>query len=298
MTESMSSEYEGGTMLVECTGCGTTYKIAEEKVPPGGVKVRCPKCRVVFQVQREVEKEHETLGEKLFGKDVVRRPLIEEKVAREESEAGVGQAEAAEAGARQAEVARAGAAQAGAAQAEAAQAGAAQAGAAQAGATQADTAEAGAAQAGAPSPSGAPTEAEAKEKTAEPEPPDKVPPPRVEQKEPAPPEERKPEQRRPDGRKEEADSSTLQPEAQVFPFQTSEEDPRNLARALVSDILFYNREKRDKGLAEGKVLAYLGREIARSWELYKDRVGIQKAVGMDYFREAVNEILGEGKEIL
>jgi predicted Zn finger-like uncharacterized protein len=256
-------------MLIECTGCGTTYKIAEEKVPPGGVKVKCPKCRVVFQVQREVETEHQTLGEKLFGKEVVRRPLIEEKVAREEAEAGVGQAETAEAGATQTEAARAGASQA-----------------------------------EAPSPLVAPTEAVAKEKTREPELREQIPPHHVEQrepvpaKEPVPAEEKKPEERRPDERKEEPDSGAPQPESPTSPFQASEEDPRNLARALVSDILFYNREKRDKGLAEGKVLAYLGREIARSWELYKDRVGIQGAIGTDYFREAVNEILGGDKEIL
>ena len=250
-------------MIVECTGCGTTYKIAEDKVPPDGVKVRCPKCRVVFKVQREVETEPETLGEKLFGKDIVHSPLIEEKVVREEAGAEVRQAETSEAGAAQTEAARAG------------------------------TGEA-----EAPSRPGALTEAETREKTTEPEPPEKMPPPHVEQKEPAPPEVRKPEERRPDERTQEADGSAVKPEAPSFPFKASEEDPRNLARALVSDILFYNREKRDKGLAEGKVLACLGREIARSWELYKDRVGIQKAIGTDYFREAVNEILGGDEEII
>ena len=270
-------------MIVKCTGCGTTYRIAEDKVPPDGVKVRCPKCRVVFKVQREVETEPETLSEKLFGKGIVHSPLIEEKVVREEAGAEVRQAETSEAGAAQTETARAGTGEA-----ETSEAGAAQTEAARAGTGEAE----------APSRPGALTEAETREKTTEPEPSEKIPPPHVEQKEPAPPEVRKPEERRPDERTQEADGSAVKPEAPSFPFKASEEDPRNLARALVSDILFYNREKRDKGLAEGKVLACLGREIARSWELYKDRVGIQKAIGTDYFREAVNEILGGDEEII
>ena len=274
-------------MLVKCSGCGTTYKISEDKIPAGGVKVRCPKCRVVFQVQREVETEPETLGEKLFGKDVVRRPLIEERVVREEAGAEVRKAKTSEAGAAQAETARAGTDQVEARQAETARAAA----------VQMEAARAGTGQAEAPSRLGALTEAEAKEKTTEPEPPEKTPS-HVGETEPATPEERKPEEKRPDERIQEADSSAVKPEAPAFPFKASEEDPRNLARALVSDILFYNREKRDKGLAEGKVLACLGREIARSWELYKDRVGIQKAIGTDYFREAVNEILGGDTEII
>jgi predicted Zn finger-like uncharacterized protein len=240
-------------MLVRCTGCGTTYRITDERVPLGGVKVKCPKCRVVFQVTREVQKEPETLGEKLFGKDVVRRPLVEEKVAHEEAEAGPGQA-----GVGQAEVVSPISAAAGVGQVEV------------------------------PSPAGGATEVEAKEKAAEPKLHEKEPPLQVEQ-----------EAAEPLGKtKKEGDSVAVHTEVPSSPFQPGEEDPRNLARALVSDILFYNREKRDKGLAEGKVLAYLGREIARSWELYKDRVGIEKAIGAGYFREAVNEILGGDREIL
>ncbi|KPJ59990.1 MAG: hypothetical protein AMJ46_08600 [Latescibacteria bacterium DG_63] len=89
-----------------------------------------------------------------------------------------------------------------------------------------------------------------------------------------------------------------EPGAAGFPLGAEEEDPRTLARALVSDILFYNRKERDEGLAEDKILAYLGKEIARSWEIYKERIGIEKAIETDHFREAVNEILADGKKIL
>ena len=37
-------------MIIQCDTCGTRYNLAEEKVKPGGTKVRCARCRSVFQV--------------------------------------------------------------------------------------------------------------------------------------------------------------------------------------------------------------------------------------------------------
>ncbi|HET9951908.1 MAG TPA: zinc-ribbon domain-containing protein, partial [Candidatus Eisenbacteria bacterium] len=51
------------------------------------------------------------------------------------------------------------------------------------------------------------------------------------------------------------------------------EKARRLARVLASDIAIYNREKKDRGLAEGNLVAVLGYEIKKSWEIYKERVG-------------------------
>ena len=70
-----------------------------------------------------------------------------------------------------------------------------------------------------------------------------------------------------------------------------------LARALVSDILVYNRNERDKALAEGNLLEVLGPEIKKSWELYKEKVSPEVANNSNYFRAALNEILAEGQEI-
>ena len=70
-----------------------------------------------------------------------------------------------------------------------------------------------------------------------------------------------------------------------------------LARALVSDILVYNREARDKALAEGNLLEALGPEIKKSWELYKEKVGAEAATGTSHFKDALNEILAEGQNI-
>ena len=70
-----------------------------------------------------------------------------------------------------------------------------------------------------------------------------------------------------------------------------------LARALVSDILVYNREKRDKALAEGTLVQALGQEIKKSWELYKERVTPEVASGTNHFKDALNDILAEGQKI-
>lgn len=70
-----------------------------------------------------------------------------------------------------------------------------------------------------------------------------------------------------------------------------------LARALVSDILVYNREARDTALAEGNLLEVLGGEIKKSWELYKEKVTPEVANSTTYFREALNEILADGQSV-
>ncbi len=70
-----------------------------------------------------------------------------------------------------------------------------------------------------------------------------------------------------------------------------------MARALVSDILVYNRDQRDAALAEGNVLEALGGEIKKSWELYKEKVTPEVANSTNHFRDALNEILAEGDKV-
>jgi predicted Zn finger-like uncharacterized protein len=77
----------------------------------------------------------------------------------------------------------------------------------------------------------------------------------------------------------------------------SRDKARMLARALVSDILVYNREQRDKALEEGNLLEALGAEIKKSWELYKEKVGEETANGTTHFRDALNEILADGERV-
>jgi len=75
------------------------------------------------------------------------------------------------------------------------------------------------------------------------------------------------------------------------------EKARRLARVLASDIAIYNREKKDRGLAEGNLVAVLGYEIKKSWDIYKERVGADFANATPYFRDALNDLLAEGKKI-
>ncbi len=72
---------------------------------------------------------------------------------------------------------------------------------------------------------------------------------------------------------------------------------RRLARALVSDILVYNRESRDRAMTEGNLIQALGPEIKKSWELYKERVTPEVANSTSHFRDALNEILAEGQKV-
>lgn len=76
-----------------------------------------------------------------------------------------------------------------------------------------------------------------------------------------------------------------------------EDRAKRLARVLVSDILWYNREKRDAALRDGTLMTSLGEEIKKSWELYKEKVGPETAHSTNYFKEALNEILANGQEV-
>lgn len=91
-------------------------------------------------------------------------------------------------------------------------------------------------------------------------------------------------------------------EAPSSPSPAAEADPkqkkaRRLARALVSDILVYNRETRDRALADGTLVQALGQEIKKSWELYKEKVDPEFATDSNLFRDALNDILADGQRI-
>ena len=72
---------------------------------------------------------------------------------------------------------------------------------------------------------------------------------------------------------------------------------QRLARALVSDIVAYNRDKRDQTLAAGTIKTELREEIRKSWEEYVAQVGLDLARSTPYFREALNDILAVGQRI-
>ena len=79
--------------------------------------------------------------------------------------------------------------------------------------------------------------------------------------------------------------------------RSAEDRAKRLARVLVSDILWYNRERRDAALRDGTLMTSLGEEIKKSWELYKEKVGPEAAHSTNYFKEALNEILADGQQV-
>ena len=72
---------------------------------------------------------------------------------------------------------------------------------------------------------------------------------------------------------------------------------RRLARALVSDLVVYYPEKRQRGLAEGNLKELFGEEIRKSLEEYTEQVGEEIASSTPYFTDALNEILAEGRSL-
>lgn len=72
---------------------------------------------------------------------------------------------------------------------------------------------------------------------------------------------------------------------------------RRLARALVSDLVVYHPEKRQRGLADGNLKDLFAEEIRKSWEEYTEQVGEELAGTTPYFTEALNEILAEGNNL-
>jgi hypothetical protein len=72
---------------------------------------------------------------------------------------------------------------------------------------------------------------------------------------------------------------------------------RRLARALVSDLVVYHPEKRQRGLQDGNLKELFAEEIRKSWEEYTEQVGEEVANTTPYFTEALNEILAEGRQL-
>ncbi len=82
-----------------------------------------------------------------------------------------------------------------------------------------------------------------------------------------------------------------------FLSQDPKQKARRLARALVSDLVVYHPEKRERGLREGRLKELFDEEIKKSWEEYEEQVGKELAESTTYFNDALNEILGDGTQV-
>jgi hypothetical protein len=72
---------------------------------------------------------------------------------------------------------------------------------------------------------------------------------------------------------------------------------RRLARALVSDMIVYQPEKRQKALQAGNLKEAFEEEIKKSWEEYVEQVGEEMANANSFFNDALNEILAGGQQV-
>ena len=72
---------------------------------------------------------------------------------------------------------------------------------------------------------------------------------------------------------------------------------RRLARALVSDIVVYHPAKRREALQAGNLKEAFAEEISKSWEEYVEQVGRELADSTSHFRDALNEILADGRAL-
>ncbi|MCZ6917164.1 MAG: zinc-ribbon domain-containing protein [Gemmatimonadetes bacterium] len=72
---------------------------------------------------------------------------------------------------------------------------------------------------------------------------------------------------------------------------------RRLARALISDMIVYQPDKRQKALQEGNLKDVFGEEVKKSWEEYMQQVGEELANSTPFFRDALNEILAGGQAV-
>jgi predicted Zn finger-like uncharacterized protein len=72
---------------------------------------------------------------------------------------------------------------------------------------------------------------------------------------------------------------------------------RSLARALVSDIVVYHRDRRDRSIRAGTLRQEFREEIRKSWDEYVTHVGNQVARDTSYFRDALNEVLAGGQQL-
>ncbi len=73
---------------------------------------------------------------------------------------------------------------------------------------------------------------------------------------------------------------------------------RRMARAMISEMLLNRRPERDKAVQDDAVLSRFGSAIASAYGIYRDKVSEDLARSPRLFREAVNDILGDGKPLL
>jgi hypothetical protein len=85
----------------------------------------------------------------------------------------------------------------------------------------------------------------------------------------------------------------------VNPFlsQDPKQKARRLARALVSDMIVYQPDKRQQAMDAGNLKEAFDDEIKKSWEEYVEQVGQELADSTNFLTEALTEILAGGQQL-
>jgi hypothetical protein len=85
----------------------------------------------------------------------------------------------------------------------------------------------------------------------------------------------------------------------VNPFLSNDpsQKARRLARALVSDLVAYQPQKREEGLRTGTLKELFREEIRKSWEEYVAQVGAPLAESTTHFQDALNDVLAGGRKV-
>ena len=73
---------------------------------------------------------------------------------------------------------------------------------------------------------------------------------------------------------------------------------RRLARAMMSEIVLNRRPERDAAREDGALLARFGPAVIGAYDIYVEKVSPDLAEAARIFRDAVNDVLGEGTPLL
>ena len=94
-------------------------------------------------------------------------------------------------------------------------------------------------------------------------------------------------------------SASITRRAPINPFLANDpnQKAKRLARALVSDMVAYQPQKRDEAVRNGTLKQVFREEIKKSYEEYLDQVGKEFAEGTTHFQDALNEILAGGQKM-
>lgn len=88
------------------------------------------------------------------------------------------------------------------------------------------------------------------------------------------------------------------PAASGSPLSPNEDArARRFARALVSDIVAYHPNLIAEASDPAAIQETFREEIMKSWQEYVEQVGRDTAEGTPYFRDALNDLLAEGRKV-